>query len=178
MSLRLSLPTRPFRRRSHSGALGRHRARPGRAVAGPGRGHHARLLVTPITVQVTIGPDNDQPCTVSADIYKPDNASASRKAPAILTTNGFGGSKDDSNETAIGKGFVNQGYVVLAYSGLGFGTTTCKISLDDPQYDGKAGKQMVDVLAGTRAFTLDDGSGGTGSSTTSRRRRRATRGSA
>ena len=118
--------------------------------------------VTPVTVQVTTGPNNDQPCTVSADIYKPDAVNATHKAPAILTTNGFGGSKDDSNEAAIGKGFVNQGYVVLAYSGLGFGTTTCKISLDDPQYDGKAGKGMVDVLAGKRGYTLDDGSGQTG----------------
>ena len=40
---------------------------------------------------------------------------------------------------------------MLTYSGLGFGKTTCKITLDDPDWDGKAGKQMVDVLAGTRA---------------------------
>ncbi len=113
-------------------------------------------------MRVKTGPSNEQPCTVSADIYKPDDVSATHKAPAILTTNGFGGSKDDSNEAAIGKGFVNQGYVVLAYSGLGFGTTTCKISLDDPQYDGKAGRGMVDVLAGSRGYTLDDGSGTTG----------------
>ena len=73
--------------------------------------------------------------------------------PAILSTHGFGGSKDDSNQTAIGKGFVNQGYAVLSYSGLGFGKTTCKIELDDPDWDGKAGKQMDDVLAGTRAYT-------------------------
>jgi predicted acyl esterase len=118
--------------------------------------------VTPITVQVRTGPANDQPCTVSADIYKPDDVDATHRAPAILTTNGFGGSKDDSNEAAIGKGFVNQGYVVLAYSGLGFGSTTCKISLDDPQYDGKAGRGMVDVLAGSQGYTLDDGSGTTG----------------
>ena len=118
--------------------------------------------VTAITVDTMVGPGNDQPCRVSADIYKPDDVSATHKAPAILTTNGFGGSKDDSNEAAIGKGFVNQGYVVLAYSGLGFGTTTCKVSLDDPAYDGKAGKQLVDVLAGSRSYTLDDGSGQTG----------------
>ena len=134
--------------------------------------------VTPITVQVRTGPNNDQPCTVSADLYKPDDVSATHKAPAILTTNGFGGSKDDSNEAAIGKGFVNQGYVVLAYSGLGFGTTTCKISLDDPHYDGKAGRGMVDVLAGSRGYTLDDGSGTPAGSATSPRSPPATRGSA
>ena len=42
---------------------------------------------------------------------------------------------------------------MLSYSGLGFGKTNCKITLDDPDWDGKAGKQMVDVLAGKRAYT-------------------------
>lgn len=113
--------------------------------------------VTPVLVDVTVGPSN-QACTISADLYKPDGASRAHPAPAILTTNGFGGNKADSNETAIGKGFVGQGYVVLAYSGLGFGSTSgCKIALDDPAYDGKAGKQLVDVLAGTRAYRPEAG---------------------
>ena len=104
-----------------------------------------------ITVNVKVGPDN-HPCVVDADIYKPDKASRTNKKPAILTTNGFGGSKDDSNESAIGRGFVKQGYVVLAYTGLGFPNSGCKITLDDPAYDGKAGKQMVSVLAGTKTY--------------------------
>ena len=109
--------------------------------------------VTALTVPVKVGPNNDQACTVDADLYLPDGASASNKVPAVLSTHGFGGDKADDNQTAIGKGFVGQGYAVLSYSGLGFGKTTCKITLDDPDYDGKAGKQMVDVLAGTRAYT-------------------------
>src|SRR5512146_555673 len=104
-----------------------------------------------VSVHVKVGPGNDQSCLVDADIYKPDTASRSHRKPAILTTNGFGGSKDDSNESAIGRGFVKQGYVVLAYTGLGFPDSGCKITLDDPAYDGKAGKQMVSVLAGTRS---------------------------
>jgi ABC-2 type transport system ATP-binding protein len=109
--------------------------------------------VTALTVPVKVGPNNDQACTVDADLYLPDGASAAKKVPAVLSTHGFGGDKADDNQTAIGKGFVGQGYAVLSYSGLGFGKTTCKITLDDPDYDGKAGKQMVDVLAGTRAYT-------------------------
>jgi ABC-2 type transport system ATP-binding protein len=104
--------------------------------------------VQAITVDTTVGPNNDQHCSVSADLYKPDSASAAQPAPAIVTTNGFGGSKDDSNQSAIGRGFAQQGYVVLSYSGLGFGGSGCKITLDDPDYDGKAGSQMVDELAG------------------------------
>jgi ABC-2 type transport system ATP-binding protein len=132
----------------------------GLTVAGTGSGGAAAAVdatpgysLTHLTVAVKVGPHGDQPCTVNADLYRPDGATRRRPAPAILTTNGFGGSKDDSNETAIGRGFVQQGYVVLAYSGLGFGGSGCKITLDDPDYDGRAGKQLVDVLAGTRAYT-------------------------
>lgn len=104
-------------------------------------------------VTTHVGPNNDTTCVVNADIYKPDGTSPGNPAPAILTTNGFGGSKDDSNESAIGRGFVKEGYVVLAYSGLGFGGSGCKIHLDDPAWDGRAGKQLVDVLAGQKALT-------------------------
>ncbi len=107
-----------------------------------------------LTVPVKVGPNNDQACTIDADLYLPDGTSTSRKVPAILATHGFGGDKADDNQTAIGKGFVGQGYAVLSYSGLGFGKTTCKISLDDPSWDGKAGKQLVDVLAGKRAYNV------------------------
>jgi predicted acyl esterase len=112
--------------------------------------------VEPVTVRVTVGPD-DKDCVVDADLYKPDGASAANPAPSILTTNGFGGSKDDSNESAVGRGFVKQGYVVLAYTGLGFPDSGCKITLDDPDYDGRAGTQMVSVLAGTKSYTGADG---------------------
>lgn len=114
--------------------------------------------VTAMTVPVKVGPNNEQNCLVDADLYLPDGASASRRVPAILTTHGFGGDKADSNQSAIGKGFVGQGYAVLSYSGLGFGKTDCKVTLDDPAWDGKAGKQMVDVLAGKKAYTVEGSS--------------------
>ena len=40
---------------------------------------------------------------------------------------------------------------MLSYSGLGFGGSDCKIYLDSPAYDGKAGKQLVTVLAGRKS---------------------------
>src|SRR3954452_9248796 len=108
--------------------------------------------VQAISVDVKVGPADQQACRVDADLYLPDGASPTHPVPAILTTHGFGGDKADDNQKAIGKGFVGQGYAVLSYSGLGFGKTSCKIYLDDPDWDGKAGKQMDDVLAGTRAY--------------------------
>ena len=122
------------------------------AVPGSASAATPAYTLTPITVQVKVGPNNDQPCSVDADLYLPDRRERRKPVPAILTTNGFGGSKDDSNQAAIGKGFATAGYAVLSYSGLGFGKTTCKIELDDPAWDGKAGKQMDDVLAGIRPY--------------------------
>ncbi|MGN6472566.1 MAG: CocE/NonD family hydrolase [Mycobacteriales bacterium] len=88
-----------------------------------------------------------QTCLILGDLYQPAGASAAHPVPAILTTNGFGGSKDDQTslaELAAGK----YGYGVLSYSGLGFGGSGCKISLDDPWYDGRAGSQLISFLGG------------------------------
>jgi predicted acyl esterase len=96
-------------------------------------------------------------CVVDADLYTPAGASKAHPAPAILTTNGFGGSKHD--QAGLGAAYATKGYVVLSYSGLGFGSTPaepgsgsgCKITLDDRQHDGAAGSQLIDFLGGLKA---------------------------
>lgn len=110
-----------------------------------------------------VGPDDATTCVIDATLYTPNGVDAAHPAPAILTTNGFGGSKD--SQAAIGAGYATHGYVVLAYSGLGFGGpdqshpnrkgSGCKITLDDPDWDGKAASQLIDFLGGGR--TADDG---------------------
>jgi putative CocE/NonD family hydrolase len=89
-------------------------------------------------------------CTVDADLYRPAGVDREHTAPAVLATNGFGGSKSDGSTDAIGKAFAARGYVGLVYSGLGFGRSGCLISLDDPRIDGVAASRLVDFLAGTR----------------------------
>jgi ABC-2 type transport system ATP-binding protein len=101
-----------------------------------------------------VGPNNDQPCDVIGDLYTPTAASASSRVPAILTTNGFGGSKDD--QAGIGAAFASRGYVVLSYSGLGFGGSACKITLDDPDWDGKAASQLISYLGGAPGIAFTD----------------------
>src|SRR3954447_10056721 len=98
---------------------------------------------------VVTGPANDQHCDVVGDLYRPASATEANPAPAVLTTNGFGGSKDDQADMA--KVLAARGYVVLSYSGLGFGGSGCKITLDDRDYDGKAGSQLVTFLGGGKA---------------------------
>jgi ABC-2 type transport system ATP-binding protein len=87
-----------------------------------------------------------QTCLIVGDLYKPATASAADPVPAVLTTNGFGGSKNDQASMAIV--LAKLGYGVLSYSGLGFGGSGCKISLDDPSYDGRAGSQLISFLGG------------------------------
>jgi ABC-2 type transport system ATP-binding protein len=100
-------------------------------------------------------------CVVDADLYTPAGVDKAHPAPAILTTNGFGGSKAD--QAGLGAAFATRGFVVLSYSGLGFGAdpqtgrrgSDCKISLDDREHDGTAASQLIDFLAGLKK--ADDG---------------------
>ncbi|MFI6207846.1 CocE/NonD family hydrolase [Streptomyces sp. NPDC051041] len=111
-----------------------------------------RYTVTPLTFTVRAG---GRTCAVDADLYRPAGVDRDRPAPAVLATNGFGGSKNDGQTDAVGRSFAQRGYVALVYSGLGFGGSGCLISLDDPRVDGAAAAQLVDFLGGRRA--ADDG---------------------
>jgi ABC-2 type transport system ATP-binding protein len=104
-----------------------------------------------LTFDVVVGPKDDTKCNVKANLFTPKGASKDDPAPAIMGTNGFGGSKAEFDE--IGPSFARRGYVFLAYSGLGFGNSGCKIQLDDPDWDGKAGSQLVSFLGGSKAAT-------------------------
>ncbi|MER5179270.1 CocE/NonD family hydrolase [Streptomyces sp. NPDC002896] len=111
-----------------------------------------QYAVTPLKFTVQAG---GRACTIDADLYRPAGVDSSHPAPAVLATNGFGGSKADGSTDAIGKAFAARGYVGLVYSGLGFGNSGCLVSLDDPRIDGQAASGLVDFLAGERA--ADDG---------------------
>ncbi|MGW3119448.1 CocE/NonD family hydrolase [Streptomyces sp. NPDC001107] len=94
-------------------------------------------------------------CAVDADLYRPAGVDSAHRAPAVLATNGFGGSKSDGTTDAVGKALASRGYVSLIYSGLGFGRSGCLISLDDPGIDGTAASRLIDFLGGKHA--ADDG---------------------
>src|SRR5438552_18201302 len=101
-----------------------------------------------------LGPGGDQYCDVLYDLYVPNTDSPSSPVPAILTTNGFGGSKDD--QTSEADLFARNGYLVLSYSGLGFGGSSCAIEIDSPEWDGRAASHMVDLIA-ARTDVIKDG---------------------
>lgn len=112
------------------------------------------VTVTPLHFKVMVGPSGTETCDIVGDLYTPADASSSQRVPAILTTNGFGGSKDD--QAGIGTTFAQRGYAVLSYSGLGFGGSGCKITLDDPDWDGKAASQLVSYLGGRDGIAFTD----------------------
>ncbi len=124
------------------------------AGAGPASAAPDPFTVRTLHFAVLIGPNGDQACDIVGDLYTPAAATPTTRVPAILTTNGFGGSKDD--QAGIGSAFATRGYVVLSYSGLGFGGSGCKITLDDPDYDGKAGAQLVSYLGGAPGIAFTD----------------------
>src|SRR3954447_13464556 len=118
------------------------------ALAGASSAHATGPGVKVRTLHFTthVGPSRSTTCDVVGDLYRPRSATRRHPAPAILTTNGFGGSKDDQKAEA--QAVARHGYVVLSYSGLGFGGSGCKIQLDDPAWDGRAAAQLIRFLGG------------------------------
>lgn len=114
----------------------------------------ASYTVTPLHFKVKVGPGLAKTCDIVGDLYLPTSASTRNRVPAILTTNGFGGSKD--NQAGLGKAFAQRGYAVLSYSGLGFGGSGCQITLDDPDWDGVAGRQLISYLGGAKGIAFTD----------------------
>ena len=93
-------------------------------------------------------------CDIVGILVTPTAASPTNRVPAILTTNGFGGS--DQDQVPFAEKEAALGYLVLSYSGLGFGGSDCKITLDDPDYDGVAASQLVSYLGGAPGIAFTD----------------------
>jgi ABC-2 type transport system ATP-binding protein len=123
------------------------------ALAGPAS---ADIAPEPLKITVTgLGVNHDTTCVVDADLYIPAGVTSANRAPAILTTNGFGGTKKD--QANIAQGLGEQGYVTLAYTGLGFvDHDTCPITLDDREHDGQAASQLMRFLGGDPSIVAID----------------------
>ncbi len=114
----------------------------------------AEASVETLHFAVAVGSNGATHCDIVGDVYRPAGADSSHRVPAVLMTHGFGQSKGDLKEFA--QMFVDEGYLVLAYSGLGFGGSSCLISLDDPAIDGAAASQLVSYLGGAEGIAYRD----------------------
>jgi ABC-2 type transport system ATP-binding protein len=127
------------------------------AIAAPASA--ADIVPQDLTITVrNLGPEH-RTCQIDADLYVPAGVNAHNRAPALLATNGFGGTKDDQADLA--QGFGEQGYVTLSYTGIGFvDGDTCPITLDDREHDGAAASQLMRFLGGDRSIkAVDDATG-------------------
>ncbi|MBL1080581.1 CocE/NonD family hydrolase [Streptomyces actinomycinicus] len=73
--------------------------------------------------------------------------------PAVLLAHGFGGSKDDERQQA--EDLARDGYAVLTWSARGFGRSTGKIGLNDPEGEVADVSRLVDWLAERPEVRLD-----------------------
>ncbi|MFF4710155.1 alpha/beta fold hydrolase [Streptomyces eurythermus] len=73
--------------------------------------------------------------------------------PAVLLAHGFGGSKDDMRRQA--EDLARSGYAVLTWSARGFGHSTGKIGLNDPEAEVADVSRLLDWLAKRPEVRLD-----------------------
>ncbi|WP_199549115.1 alpha/beta fold hydrolase [Streptomyces sp. N35] len=79
--------------------------------------------------------------------------SSDTKRPAVLIGHGFGGSKKDVRAQA--ERLAERGYAVLTWSARGFGKSTGKIGLNDPEAEVADVTRMIDWLAKRPEVQLD-----------------------
>jgi hypothetical protein len=75
------------------------------------------------------------------------------RRPAVLLGHGFGGSKDDVRAQA--ERLARDGYAVLTWSARGFGASTGRIGLNDPDHEVRDVRKLIDWLAARPEVLLD-----------------------
>ncbi|MGH8919343.1 MAG: CocE/NonD family hydrolase, partial [Actinomycetes bacterium] len=121
---------------------------------GPSASYYTSELIT--ATVTNIGPNHNATCTIKGELLTPTGVDASHPAPVVLTTNGFGGSYNDSTTLGSAENAAYDGFVALTYSGLGFGGSSCNIELDSQVWDGKAASQLISYLGTLPQVTKDD----------------------
>ncbi|WP_199434551.1 alpha/beta fold hydrolase [Qaidamihabitans albus] len=104
------------------------------------------------TVDVAAAPGSAQRVQLDVTLYTPE----ATPAPAVLLPHGFGGSKTSVEGQATE--LAERGFVVLTYSARGFGHSTGRIALNDPDYEVADAARLLDYLA-RQPEVLQDGDG-------------------
>ena len=104
------------------------------------------------TIDVPADPGSTDLVQLDATMYVPE----STPAPAVLLPHGFGGDKNSVAGDA--RELADRGFAVLTYSARGFGRSTGKISLNDPDREVADGSRLIDYLA-SRPEVRTDASG-------------------
>ncbi|EHR51727.1 ABC-type multidrug transport system, ATPase component [Saccharomonospora marina XMU15] len=109
-------------------------------------------LTRDATIDVAAAPGSQERVQLDTTLYVPEVT----PAPAVLLPHGFGGDKNSVSREAAE--LAERGFVVLTYSARGFGTSTGRIALNDPDYEVADAVRLVDHLAGLpEVLTEGDG---------------------
>ena len=92
-------------------------------------------------ITVPGGPGVPAPIELDSTLYLPETV----PAPAVLVAHGFGGSKASVDTDA--RDLAARGFVALAWSARGFGTSGGQIALNAPDYEVADARALVDWLA-------------------------------
>ncbi|WP_129838735.1 alpha/beta fold hydrolase [Streptomyces sp. RFCAC02] len=96
-------------------------------------------------------PGSDRTVRIDTSFFTAGDDGARR--PAVLIGHGLGGSKDDVREEA--EDLARAGYAVLTWSARGFGDSTGRIGLNDPDAEVADVRHLIDWLAGRPEVGLD-----------------------
>jgi len=110
------------------------------------------------TLAVMDGPTGAHAVTLAYNLWLPASASATRPAPVLIATNGFGLDKDAAELVSLGQFFASHGYVFLAWTAQGFGTSGGCVQNDSVDYESRDASAFLDLLT-ARPDTLKDGKG-------------------
>jgi ABC-2 type transport system ATP-binding protein len=94
-------------------------------------------------------PGSSEVVDIDTTLYVPEQT----PAPAVLLAHGFGGDKNSVATEA--RELADKGFVVLAWSARGFGRSTGKIALNDPDREVADARKLIDHLA-TRPEVLSE----------------------
>ncbi|KZB86694.1 ABC transporter ATP-binding protein [Amycolatopsis regifaucium] len=101
------------------------------------------------TLDLPDTPGSPEVVKIDTTMYVPERT----PAPAVLLAHGFGGDKNSVATEA--RELADKGFVVLAWSARGFGRSTGKIALNDPDREVADARKLIDHLA-TRPEVLSE----------------------
>ena len=90
---------------------------------------------------------------IDTSFFVTERSGQDSRRPAVLLGHGFGGSKADTKKQA--EELARSGYAVVTWSARGFGASTGKIGVNDPEREGKDVQALIDWLAERPEVQLD-----------------------
>ncbi|MGP3922951.1 alpha/beta fold hydrolase [Streptomyces sp. 8N616] len=98
-------------------------------------------------------PGSEKEVRIDTSFFTSDSGAGPR--PAVLLGHGFGGSKDRMRGEA--EKLAREGYAVLTWSARGFGKSTGRIGINDPDHEVADVSMLIDWLAKRPEVRLDGG---------------------